>query len=145
MANEYLSPKVYANAMLKLLKNNLVMGKLVSTTHKNEFKKIGDRMYVKRPPQFLIREGLLLRPLGGALSQVRAGMDGVANSRACGWNRPPIDRMANLNIETGDQSIEQLIGGIEHGVRVDHVYPDAILGQLQRGHPGQLNQSRLGD
>ncbi len=49
--------------------------------------------------QFLIREGLLLRPLGGALSQFRAGMDGVANSRACGWNRPPIDRMANLNIE----------------------------------------------
>jgi predicted Zn-dependent protease len=66
--------------------------------------------------QFLIREGLLLRPLGGALSQFRAGMDGVANSRACGWNRAPIDRMANLNIEPGDKSIEQLIGGIEHGV-----------------------------
>ncbi|MBI3904093.1 MAG: TldD/PmbA family protein [Pseudomonas fluorescens] len=66
--------------------------------------------------QFLIREGLLLRPLGGALSQFRAGMEGVANSRACGWNRPPIDRMANLNIEPGDQSIKQLIGGIENGV-----------------------------
>jgi predicted Zn-dependent protease len=37
----------------------------------------------------------------------------VANSRACSWNRPPIDRMANLNIEPGDQSLEQLIGGIE--------------------------------
>lgn len=49
--------------------------------------------------QFLIREGLLLKPLGGALSQFRAGMSGVANSRASSWNRPPIDRMANLNIE----------------------------------------------
>jgi predicted Zn-dependent protease len=66
--------------------------------------------------QFLIREGLLLRPLGGALSQFRAGLDGVANSRACGWNRPPIDRMANLNIEPGDQPLAQLIGNIEHGI-----------------------------
>ncbi|ANC05312.1 TldD/PmbA family protein [Pseudomonas putida] len=66
--------------------------------------------------QFLIREGKLLRPLGGALSQLRSGLDGVANSRACGWNRAPIDRMANLNIEPGDQSLEQLIGGIEHGI-----------------------------
>ncbi|WP_410481095.1 TldD/PmbA family protein [Pseudomonas plecoglossicida] len=66
--------------------------------------------------QFLIRDGLLLRPLGGALSQFRSGLDGVANSRACGWNRAPIDRMANLNIEPGDQSLEQLIQGIEHGI-----------------------------
>lgn len=66
--------------------------------------------------QFLIRDGLLVRPLGGALSQLRSGLDGVANSRACSWNRAPIDRMANLNIEPGDQSLEQLIGGIEHGI-----------------------------
>ncbi|MGV8916963.1 MAG: TldD/PmbA family protein [Pseudomonas sp.] len=66
--------------------------------------------------QFLIRDGLLIRPLGGALSQYRSGMDGVANSRACSWNRPPIDRMANLNIEPGDQPLTQLIGNIEHGI-----------------------------
>ena len=66
--------------------------------------------------QFLIRDGVLLRPLGGALSQYRSGLDGVANSRACGWNRAPIDRMANLNIEPGDKSLAQLIGGIEHGI-----------------------------
>lgn len=66
--------------------------------------------------QFLIRDGLLLRPLGGALSQFRSGLGGVANSRACGWNRAPIDRMANLNIEPGDKSLSQLIEGIEHGI-----------------------------
>ena len=65
---------------------------------------------------FLIREGLLLRPLGGALSQFRSGLEGVANSRACGWNRPPIDRMANLNIEPGEQPMAQLIGAIESGI-----------------------------
>ncbi|MDW9405055.1 TldD/PmbA family protein, partial [Pseudomonas soli] len=66
--------------------------------------------------QFLIRDGLLVRPLGGALSQLRSGLDGVANSRACGWNRAPIDRMANLNIEPGEQTLAQLIAGIEHGI-----------------------------
>ncbi len=64
----------------------------------------------------LIREGLLVRPLGGAISQARAGLPGVASSRADNWNRPPIDRMANLNLEPGDASLADLVAGIEHGV-----------------------------
>ncbi|TBV07649.1 TldD/PmbA family protein [Phytopseudomonas dryadis] len=66
--------------------------------------------------QYLIREGILQRPLGGALSQWRSGLEGVANSRACSWNRPPLDRMANLNLEPGTRSLAQLVGGIEHGI-----------------------------
>lgn len=66
--------------------------------------------------EYLIRDGRLLRPLGGALSQARSGLPGVANSRACSWNRPPIDRMANLNLEPGEQSLAQLVAGIEHGI-----------------------------
>ena len=31
--------------------------------------------------QYLIKDGILLRPLGSLTSQVRAGMDGVANGR----------------------------------------------------------------
>jgi predicted Zn-dependent protease len=65
---------------------------------------------------YLIRRGILERPLGGTISQARAKMPGVANSRADGWNRPPIDRMANLNIEPGDAGLDQMIAGIEHGV-----------------------------
>src|SRR6185312_7254692 len=57
MANHLLTPKIYANVMLKLLKNNLVMGNLVTTRFKNEFKKVGQTVYVKRPPQFVVREG----------------------------------------------------------------------------------------
>ena len=66
--------------------------------------------------QYLIRDGILERPLGGSLSQARAGMEGVANSRACAWNRPPIDRMANLNVEPGSSTVEELIDGVEQGV-----------------------------
>lgn len=66
--------------------------------------------------QYLIKDGVLLRPLGSATSQARSGMEGVANSRACSWNRPPIDRMANLNIEPGATPINALVGDVEHGV-----------------------------
>jgi predicted Zn-dependent protease len=68
---------------------------------------------------FLIRSGLLERPLGGALSQHRAGLPGTANARTSSWNRPPIDRMANINLEPGDSSLEQLIGRVERGVLMD--------------------------
>jgi predicted Zn-dependent protease len=66
--------------------------------------------------EYLIRDGVLMRPLGGSLSQQRARLAGVANSRASSWNRPPIDRMANLNIEPGDSSLEDMIANIEKGI-----------------------------
>jgi predicted Zn-dependent protease len=65
---------------------------------------------------WLIREGVLQRPLGGHISQQRAGVAGTANSRACSWNRAPIDRMANLNIEPGDTAMDDMIASIDHGV-----------------------------
>ncbi len=67
----------------------------------------------------LIRNGILERPLGGAISQLRAGLPGVANSRADGWNRPPIDRMANLNIEPGAATFDAMVASIEHGVLME--------------------------
>lgn len=68
---------------------------------------------------YLIKEGRLLRGLGSLESQQRAGVPGVANARACSWNRPPIDRMANLNIEPGTQSFAEIIGNIESGVYME--------------------------
>jgi len=67
----------------------------------------------------VIRDGILLRPLGSATSQARSGLAGVANARATGWNRPPIDRMANLNLEPGEQSLAALVGAVERGVYVE--------------------------
>jgi predicted Zn-dependent protease len=67
--------------------------------------------------EFIIREGKLERPLGGVSSQHRAGkVAGVANSRVQNWNRAPIDRMANLNMEPGTQSLDELIASVERGV-----------------------------
>jgi predicted Zn-dependent protease len=71
--------------------------------------------------EWIIRDGILLRPLGGAVSQarakaLRADIAGVATTRACSWNRPPIDRMSNLNIEPGTSTLEEMIAGIDQGV-----------------------------
>jgi predicted Zn-dependent protease len=65
---------------------------------------------------WLIKDGILVAPLGGRLSQLRAGLPGTANSRSSGWNRPPIDRMANLNVEPGASTLQEMIGSIRRGV-----------------------------
>ena len=71
--------------------------------------------------EYVIRDGVLVRPLGGEISRARAARLGsdlpsVANARACSWNRPPIDRMANLNVEAGDASFDALVASIDDGV-----------------------------
>lgn len=67
----------------------------------------------------LIRDGVLERPLGGALSQRRGRINGTANARASAWYRPPIDRMANINLEPGEDRLNELIARIEHGILMD--------------------------
>jgi predicted Zn-dependent protease len=66
--------------------------------------------------QYLIKEGILLHPLGGKISQARSGQGGVANARASSWNRPPIDRMANLNLEPGSSDFADLVKSVERGI-----------------------------
>lgn len=66
--------------------------------------------------QILIEKGRLLRGLGGIESQLRSGVPGVATQRACSWNRPPIDRMANLNLEPGNASWDELVAAVDDGV-----------------------------
>jgi predicted Zn-dependent protease len=67
---------------------------------------------------FIIEKGILRRALGGTVSQARAGVPGTANSRASSWNRPPIDRMANLNLEPGESSMDDMVASIERGILV---------------------------
>jgi predicted Zn-dependent protease len=66
--------------------------------------------------EYLIRNGIVVRGLGGVISQARTGLPGVANARASSWNRPPIDRMANLNLEPGNSRMEEMVAAITRGV-----------------------------
>lgn len=65
---------------------------------------------------FVIKDGILQRALGGLISQGRAGMAGVANTRADSWRRPPIDRMANLNVEPGSSRFDDMVSSVERGI-----------------------------
>lgn len=69
--------------------------------------------------EYLIQAGMLLRGLGSLESQARIGKPGVACARASSWNRPPIDRMANLNLEPGTDSFTDLISNLERGVYME--------------------------
>ena len=74
---------------------------------------------LKAEKQYLIKDGTLLRGLGGMESQIRSGVPGVSNFRSSGWNRAPIDRMANINLEPGKSSFDELISQVDWGVYVE--------------------------
>ena len=86
-------------------------------TRANEFASYGfDDGGHRATRERLIERGVLQRGLGALESQLRSGLPGVANFRAASWNRAPIDRMANINLEPGDASLDELIGMVEYGV-----------------------------
>jgi hypothetical protein len=62
--NAFLPPKVFANAGLKLLKNSLVISKLVDSEGVDKVFQpgIGGTVYVKRPPEFIVRRGATATP-----------------------------------------------------------------------------------
>ncbi|MBU2843859.1 MULTISPECIES: TldD/PmbA family protein [Acidithiobacillus] len=70
-------------------------------------------------PTYLIQNGILQRPLGGARSASRAGMEAVACARVCDPLRQPIDRMANINLQPGQSSFQEMIAQVEKGIWMD--------------------------
>ncbi|ALG67017.1 TldD/PmbA family protein [Beggiatoa leptomitoformis] len=98
----------YGSSLLNVTYNPTVRGEFASFCYDDEGL-AADKTY-------LIREGILINPLGSTSSQARAQMSGVANARASSWNRPPIDRMANINLETGDSSLADMIARTERGI-----------------------------
>lgn len=71
---------------------------------------------VKAEKEFLIKDGILQRAIGGIESQKRSNIAGVSCGRSPSWNRPPMDRMANINIEAGDTALKDMIRSTEKGI-----------------------------
>lgn len=65
---------------------------------------------------YLIKEGILQAGIGGQESQKRLGVQGTMSTRSSSWNRPPIDRMGNINLLAGQSSFEEMVSTIENGV-----------------------------
>lgn len=87
MANAFLNAQTYSNVMLLLLKNQLVMGRLVDGRHKNEVTdQNGLVTSIKRPPQFIANNGAAL-----AAQDVLAGSVSVS-----------VNQYKNVHISIGD-------------------------------------------
>ena len=87
MPNRFLNATEYANVMLLLLKNSLVMGKLVSGKFNDKVTdQNGLKINVKRPPQFVAKDGATL-----AEQSVIAGSTNIE-----------VDRYRNVHIGVGD-------------------------------------------
>ena len=102
---------VYGSPLMNITFDPTVAGEFASYGY--------DDTGVTATREYIIREGVLERGLGSLDSQARLDLPGVACSRACSWNRPPIDRMANINLEPGDKSFEETIGSIERGIYME--------------------------
>lgn len=61
MANAFQNPVVYTDETLRVLQNNIVLGKKVSRKHQKEFgkedMKIGDTLNIRRPARFTVSSG----------------------------------------------------------------------------------------
>ena len=101
----------------KLQYGSEIMNITFDPTIENEFASYGfDDTGNKATKEFVIKNGILKRGLGGLESQERSKIKGVANVRSCSWNRAPIDRMANLNLEPGDSTFDEMIASVEKGI-----------------------------
>ncbi|MFC1785743.1 TldD/PmbA family protein [Candidatus Neomarinimicrobiota bacterium] len=104
----------------KLQYGSKLMNATYDPTYTGQFASFGfDDGGLKADKEYLIKEGLLVRGLGGKESQIRSGVPGVANFRSSSWNRAPIDRMGNINLEPGDSTFDEIISSVEKGVYME--------------------------
>jgi len=82
MANELASAKVFANAGLLLLKNSLVLAKLCDSEAIDKVIKTdkggaptGGKVNVKRPPEFIVRDGAVANPQPVLQGEVEVAID----------------------------------------------------------------------
>lgn len=109
----FVQPEDFGKLQYGSSKMNVVFDPTVSNEIASyKFDEIGNPSEKK----YLIQNGILKAGLGSLESQVRSNISGVANARSSSWNRAPIDRMANINLEGGEFTLDQLIAQVERGV-----------------------------
>src|SRR5207247_9173163 len=73
------------------------------------------------PPQrtFLIKNGLFVGYLTSRETASVLGQQSNGTMRADGWNRIPLIRMTNVNLEPGDSSLKQMTAETKDGVYME--------------------------
>jgi TldD protein len=68
---------------------------------------------------FLVREGIFTGYLTSRETAHRMGQESNATMRADGWNRIPLIRMTNVNLEPGSTPLEEMIAGVKDGIYME--------------------------
>ncbi len=68
---------------------------------------------------FLVKEGLFVGYLTSRETASVLGQPSNGTMRADGWNRIPLIRMTNVNLQPGDSSLDQMIGETKDGVYME--------------------------
>jgi len=71
---------------------------------------------VKAKRVFLVKDGLFVGYLDSREDAAKLGMKPMGAMRASSWARIPIVRMVSVNLEPGDLTFDQLIGGVQDGI-----------------------------
>lgn len=80
MANEFLNAKEFANVFLTLLKNQLVMGRLVDGRFRDKATtENGAKIFVKRPPRFVAKSGAALQEQDIVTGEIELAVDQYKN------------------------------------------------------------------
>lgn len=142
MANAFkLTSKVATNAMLKLLKNNLVWGKNVSTRYSKEFgnknMQIGDTFTIRRPQEFTVRNGAAF-----SAQDVVTGSSTVTIDKQKGvditWQ--PTERELSVDDLLNDSVLNAKMAQIAQQIESD-IAAEALKFHNWVGTPGQVVNS----
>lgn len=141
MSNQFSQAKVYANAGLKLLKNSLVLAKIVDTegidkefTSEKAGSKVGGKVYIKRPPEFLVRDGRVAQVQDVLQGEVEVSIDkykGVDVEYTSLEQTLDVDKLLNSQVLKGAMS--QLASQIDTDLQDELLeFPNWV------GTPGQV-------
>ena len=145
------SDHVYQNENLRQI---MVLGKKFGGKHLNiiddptmpnlrgSYKYDDEGMPARRT--YLIREGILEGRLHSRETAAKMGEKATGNARAINYLFPPIVRMSNTFIESGNASFEEMLGDIEEGVYVKDWYGGTTTLEMFTFSAGEAYMIRQG-
>ncbi len=104
----------------------------------------------------IVRDGIFVGYLTSRETASRLGQRSSGAMRASGWNRIPIIRMTNINLEPGTWSFEDLLADTDHGIymemnkswsiddkRLNFQFGTEVAYEVRGGKLGQLYRNAL--
>ncbi|NOZ27225.1 MAG: TldD/PmbA family protein [Chloroflexi bacterium] len=104
----------------------------------------------------IVRDGIFVGYLTSRETAARLGQRSSGAMRASGWNRIPIIRMTNINLEPGTWSFEDLLADTDHGIymemnkswsiddkRLNFQFGTEVAYEVKGGKLGQLYRNAL--